>query len=741
MNGWIRIGTKIEKEKFEVQYKQLMIELQELEEKNKSLEETMNDNRGAIQTIADEIKKVNEGLLDEEQIYDRMVGLIETFGGGIEETFVNLAENMSIEEAYAKTLEILQGGITDELKEQEKQYTKNDLKIKGLNIRTEELKNKTGDVTNKTNLFGKEGKQAYNGLLKGARNLVLGIIGIQSAYSLVKRAVSSYLATDENLTSQMKSNWIGLGVILKPIIEYIVNGLKKIVTGVLYLFSILTKRNLIQEANTAILKKQTKATNDLKKANDRLNASFDEMEVLQDNTNKNETDNEPTPSLFNINDLSQNTIDRIKRIAEALQPIYNIVKGLIDWALDNPEVVVTILGGLALLSFLKKVFGVSGMGGSGLLGILFLLETIWAMKELIDGAEKYNEATDYADELQDTRMKQYEKTKNQLWEESANAVNTRNQTKLTKTIKEMKNQTMTLLDNAKSVKQVMNSMSAGERYIAKQSGEWDRMNEEIELSIQWANDYINRMDAIYKLGVLNEEQTNDYREALQYLNEELVDNAKQGYALMSSFERTEDAKEIITNLKDKFFDLNKQIAQAKRDAGSLNDAIEGLLGDKNINVKSSSAKSVQGVVDTTLKGLQQATGKTWKINVKYNTEVNVNTLLNGVINKVANTALWALALSNIQTQWNDAIKMIGLANGGIVHNPGRGVPLGSNILVGEGKDAEAVLPLNEQTYSMLGKSIAENMVVNLTNITEMNGRQINKEIKQISANDNYAFNV
>ena len=43
--------------------------------------------------------------------------------------------------------------------------------------------------------------------------------------------------------------------------------------------------------------------------------------------------------------------------------------------------------------------------------------------------------------------------------------------------------------------------------------------------------------------------------------------------------------------------------------------------------------------------------------------------------------------------------------------------------------------------SWLAQLIASNMVVNLTNVTTMNGRQISKELKQISANDNYAFNI
>ena len=740
MNGWIRIGTKIEKEKFEIQYKQLMIELEELEEKNKSLEETMNDNRGAIQSIADEIKKANEGLLSEEQIYDRMVGLIDAFGTGVEETFVNFADNMSIEEAYAKTLEVIQGGITDELKEQEKQHTKNDLKIKSFNIRVQELKNNLHKATKNSNLFGHHGTQDFKSLLKGAKRLVLGIIGIQSAYSIVRRAVSSYMSTDEKYTKQMEANWIGLGATLSPIIDWISKSLRKIVTGVLYFISVLTDVNMIQKANSVILKKNAEATKNWRKENEKLTTSFDEMEVLQDRTEKEKPELLP---LFDINDLSKSTIDKITRIAKALKPIYNFFKDLVQFGIDHPELIVTILGGMGLLSFINKVIG-NKNSLTGLLGIHGILAGISGYiigKNLADIYETYNDVINTMQSgknLQEPRLEEIKNRYNELASQKREIINKKDAKSTSQYTKEIKNQTIALINNAKRIKNNMDNMSATDKFLAKQSGAWDRWNEEIALSLDYANDYTNILKELYENGSLNTEQMGDYNEAVATLTDTIF-TANGGFTeLAKTYLKVERGVERLGVVQE---ELGYKFNQTKDFALTLGQTIKDIPEKVRIDIISDSANKVKKVIDNTLSSLGLLSSKTWTYKIKATASIDVKTLLNGFVQNAANTALWALALSNMQSQWNSAIKMVGLANGGIVHNPGRGVPIGSNILVGEGKDAEAVLPLNEQTYSMLGKSIAENMVVNLTNITEMNGRQINKEIKQISAKENYAFNV
>jgi hypothetical protein len=82
---------------------------------------------------------------------------------------------------------------------------------------------------------------------------------------------------------------------------------------------------------------------------------------------------------------------------------------------------------------------------------------------------------------------------------------------------------------------------------------------------------------------------------------------------------------------------------------------------------------------------------------------------------------------------------IKLAQGGIVNNPGRGVPIGSNVIAGEA-GPEAVLPLDSETLGTLGKMIADNMVVNLKTVNKMDGRVLSREMQRVNANNDFAFN-
>ena len=80
-----------------------------------------------------------------------------------------------------------------------------------------------------------------------------------------------------------------------------------------------------------------------------------------------------------------------------------------------------------------------------------------------------------------------------------------------------------------------------------------------------------------------------------------------------------------------------------------------------------------------------------------------------------------------------------LAVGGIVNMPNRGTLVGGAIAGESGR--EGVLPLtDQQTMAELGREIGRHVLVNLTNITTMNGRVIGRELKQVQSEQEFAFN-
>lgn len=78
-----------------------------------------------------------------------------------------------------------------------------------------------------------------------------------------------------------------------------------------------------------------------------------------------------------------------------------------------------------------------------------------------------------------------------------------------------------------------------------------------------------------------------------------------------------------------------------------------------------------------------------------------------------------------------------LATGGIINQPGRGVPLA----VGGERGAEGVVPLTDaQMMAQLGEAIGRNVVINTILNNYMNSRLISREIKTINNEDDFSFN-
>lgn len=80
-----------------------------------------------------------------------------------------------------------------------------------------------------------------------------------------------------------------------------------------------------------------------------------------------------------------------------------------------------------------------------------------------------------------------------------------------------------------------------------------------------------------------------------------------------------------------------------------------------------------------------------------------------------------------------------LATGGIINQPGRGVPV-ANAIAGE-RGAEGIIPLTDsQQMELLGEAIGKYITVNLTNVTDIDGRTIARKVTEINNNNNFLLN-
>lgn len=198
-----------------------------------------------------------------------------------------------------------------------------------------------------------------------------------------------------------------------------------------------------------------------------------------------------------------------------------------------------------------------------------------------------------------------------------------------------------------------------------------------------------------------------------------------GVAIYKNWDKiVEFTKNLVAKIKDAF---GKAIDWIKTKFNSmisffstLISKIVGLFKTIGTKVGDAISKTFKTVVNAVLKGVE---------NILNSPIRSINSLI-GVINKVP-----GINLSRLPT-----FSLPRLAVGGIVNMPGRGVPIGGAITGEAGK--EGVIPLtNSQAMQELGETIGRYITINANITNSMNGRVISRQLQQIRANQDFAYNT
>lgn len=153
--------------------------------------------------------------------------------------------------------------------------------------------------------------------------------------------------------------------------------------------------------------------------------------------------------------------------------------------------------------------------------------------------------------------------------------------------------------------------------------------------------------------------------------------------------------------------------------GNLISKIVGLF--KKIGTKVGDA--ISGAFKAVINGVLKAIENILNFPIK-----SINKLIN-VINKVPGINLGTLP----------TFKLPRLAKGGIINQPGRGIPVG-NAIGGE-RGQEGVIPLTDsQQMQLLGEAIGRYVTINANITNTMNGRVISRELQKVNNTNDFAFN-
>lgn len=229
---------------------------------------------------------------------------------------------------YFKNIEILE--MRAEVEKLEKQLLK--LQGTGKNI----------DITPHADNTAK----AINKAVSSVKRFAMSLFGIESIYATLSRAVNAYVSQDEDLSNKINSTWVGLGSMLSPIVEYIVNLMRYGLAYINAFVKALTGIDYIARANAKALEKQAKAN---KEANKQL-AGID-----SDITNLNEQDDPNVVSSSPLIELPDIDTTKVTEFA-------NKVKEIWKWLSDNKDLIIKIgialgvaFGIIKIAQFIKKL--------------------------------------------------------------------------------------------------------------------------------------------------------------------------------------------------------------------------------------------------------------------------------------------------------------------------------------------------------------------------------------------------
>lgn len=545
---------------------------------------------------------------------------------------------------------------------------------------------------------------SMSGIIKKVAKWSLAIVGIRSVYLGIRSAMSTLSQYDDSITNRIDYlKWV-LANTIKPIIEWIIQALYKILGFVGRIIYNVTGKNIFEKSGIEDYKKALEGSSKSAKELKKTLAGFDEMNVLNDNGTVGIGGKLPGDEYDASNLINNET--KIEKATKKLIKKFNDLKKEMKEALDDPKM-------------FDKAYGNWSLFMQG------LTRTFYGYLEFVEG--------------------------------------------LTQTIGGILDTIVGIftLDGEKIKSGISNVVSGIKKML---SGLKDFFFGIIQMIAGFVWGLIQELWSGIKgffqlIGEIVQKTWNDTKSILLTIGEFLYDhvikpitdfftglwegiktgakNAWEGVKSVWNGVATWFNNTIIQPVKNFFGGMWNGLKDGARNAW---EGIKSVFSSVGNWFKDIFSRAWQGVVNVFSAG-----GRIF-VSIK-DAIVNafkwiVNGLIDGINNVVAipfngiNSAfdglrsvdLWGWKPFEWVPRFN-VPQIPHLAKGGIINNPGPGVAIGGE------KGQEGVLPLTDsQQMDLLGESIARHMVINLTNITELDGRQIARKVEQINNNNRFVLN-
>ena len=401
----------------------------------------------------------------------------------------------------------------------------------------EKIKNQMTEIELRAKRAGETTDKAFKNAGNTLKKFGLRLFGIGTTFAFVSRASSAYLSQNEEVANKLKGIWTFLGELVGPVIDFIADGLLKLIGYINVFIKALTGIDLVARANAKALNKQAQAQHNLNKETQQYD--FDVIRTQTSTSSDSGVSNGSASGLIEIPELNQGIVEKLQSLAKWLKENYK-------WLLA----IVGIIGGIKIAKWLAGLAGIIGGAGKGLMGISFLLKGLLAIGVIAIGIKLFYSMLTGRDIVKDLEEIRETFKKNEEAEK-----------KLTKSAqehtKELKNNVEAGKLNQEQIDRLAKSYSETNKTIINQIENLKESNTifhstkgEIEEVSKQMDIYVDAMGSLYKQGLLNEEQTKTYYnmlfEQIQIMEElgKDTDELRRKYELLTgeTYEITFEAR-------------------------------------------------------------------------------------------------------------------------------------------------------------------------------------------------------
>ena len=676
VDGWVIIGTKIDDTEFKKDMKVLEMRLKRYQKEGEQLAELKTGHESKIDELQSEIDKYNE-LRKQYDYYIKAIDLInekrkELKSQGIsEQDFPAQYQDFMGKEYQRRKSDVLEqmvdmqapnvltpqleaekralDDVNSKLRENEEQQRiigeqidENVQKVNKVKQANEEVQNKLKSIeeTHKKINSGIQqvGKGITNTIAKVGR-WAIAVIGVYSAYSMVRQAMNTLAQYDKTLASDLEYIRFALATALKPVVEFIVDLIYRLLQYTRYLLKEWFNIDIFAKASVNHFKKAKESLNKSAKSAKEIKkqlAGFDEMNILVDTRTKDKDDFDFTPP---SNDLTKN--------------LGGDVPKWLEWLAENKDWILPLLAGIAG-GLLAIKLGLDPLQSLGIVGIIAGI--IYA----IEGLFEYME--------------------DPTWENFGQVI---------------QGIGLAFLGLALVIgSPVLAIIGACVLIFGTIVKYWDKIKDFLQGGIDWLE---GKSDWVHEhfgdiIGDIYDTIVEKLQNMLDGLDT-LFTNFKDGFDNLIDFVNNvfagnwegawENVKNIFEDFMENLWTIFKAFVQP------MIDIVEGILG--LIFPEITVTKPYPG------------TGGRAKGGIFYPS------------------------------------KLPKLALGGIINQPGRGVPY-NGAIIGE-RGAEAVVPLTDsQQMELLGQTIGKYITINANITNTMNGRVISRELQKVQSDNDFAYN-